>query len=114
MRISDWSSDVCSSDLRADVVGQIGDDAARRGTERSGIDCERIAFDDLQPLRRGALQTGQCRDAAGIAFDRDDMPRAFDPAGSGQPPGEIRSAACRGRVCQYWYISVDGETFKKK
>src|SRR3546814_5545663 len=26
MRISDWSSDVCSSDLKADIVRQQGDD----------------------------------------------------------------------------------------
>src|SRR3546814_16612836 len=28
MRISDWSSDVCSSDLRADVGGGLGQDVA--------------------------------------------------------------------------------------
>src|SRR3546814_8170521 len=59
MRISDWSSDVCSSDLMADVGAQhaiipdadvgpdrhIADDPATRRDEGAGVDPRRLAVD---------------------------------------------------------------------
>src|SRR3546814_6488951 len=36
MRISDWSSDVCSSDLERLQRAQVGDGAARRPSQRGG------------------------------------------------------------------------------
>src|SRR3546814_7891783 len=83
MRISDWSSDVCSSDLFGVVGG--GEDQsvalavfARRHAERSlcsDMDCLRRKGPDLP-------------DKAAVRQDRQ-----FDL--------QIGSASCRARVCQY-------------
>src|SRR3546814_6822204 len=87
MRISDWSSDVCSSDLSAIVkalLGQPGGDGAAlrvvRGEQRDAVlegKLDRLADGD----RIGAqLGTGDL--AAGTIH-------------------EIGRASCRERVCQY-------------
>src|SRR3546814_9566556 len=76
MRISDWSSDVCSSDLQD--VG--ADHAARR--RHPGTDA-------AQRLSAAAL--ARCLAAACRAYHlRDDSPGE-----------EIGRASCRDRVCQY-------------
>src|SRR3546814_10206658 len=71
MRISDWSSDVCSSDLRPSVqvrrCGGAADRQGRGGPARAGCD----------PGPRGR--------------------EGCDPGGT----GEIGRASCRERVCQY-------------
>src|SRR3546814_18970095 len=88
MRISDWSSDVCSSDLpamraytdfRASGPAQMGTDAFRRTQEALAT----LAEKDLSLARELA---GEC--AAAV------------------PLGEIGRASCRERVCQYVLISV--------
>src|SRR3546814_10516701 len=70
MRISDWSSDVCSSDLRrvgtvhgvgVDRVGEVGADGARGGVLRIG----------------GAHQLAVLRDRV-VAFEHLDHHRAAD------------------------------------
>src|SRR3546814_5498144 len=76
MRISDWSSDVCSSDLIAA--------AARTG-------------------RRGFPWAPRCPASAGAA---DGLPPRTArsrpcPAGSGVRETQIGRASCRERVCQY-------------
>src|SRR3546814_9062595 len=80
MRISDWSSDVCSSDLTALALRERAHFAADHG----GAD---LALDDASLLDRadqwlGPLLTGK---------------RRLDQI----EPGEIGRASCRGRVCQY-------------
>src|SRR3546814_16914339 len=88
MRISDWSSDVCSSDLAT---------AASAGPPR--------LHDDLRHPHR----------LAGLA---DDGGRVLDAEGSGKPAflvevetalprrHQLGRASCRERVCQYVLISV--------
>src|SRR3546814_6459937 len=76
MRISDWSSDVCSSDL-----GDILEVAAH------------IRVEPIQDVARLARRVGR----HGDQIDAEDV---FDHCGA-QPFGEIGRASCRERVCQY-------------
>src|SRR3546814_8772916 len=80
MRISDWSSDVCSSDLDMRVAKGRQDQAAAHIDDAGGRSPQRA---DL-----------------GLAADRDD-PAVLnrDRFGPGLP--EIGRASCRERVCQY-------------
>src|SRR3546814_19607139 len=106
MRISDWSSDVCSADLRAILVDCLSGSNGREKveswlpkwfafpptgcTERGGIGCversERIA-----PLL--------------VPAEAEDEPEMRH---------EIGSASCRERLCKYVKISVVGGPIKKK
>src|SRR3546814_3321441 len=78
MRISDWSSDVCSSDLVRDEVEQLGQLFGLRGVVVG------LAFDVDRQGRIGgqcvleALERGRCVEQ-----------------------GQIGRASCRERVCQY-------------
>src|SRR3546814_5760314 len=45
MRISDWSSDVCSSDLHADIAGKCGMSAAEIAAVKEGAGDGLSAFD---------------------------------------------------------------------
>src|SRR3546814_12078386 len=90
MRISDWSSDVCSSDL-GDLFGDTG---KRRFVRPAGAD-------EAQDRIQHALAD---RDAA-------HCPLRFQQVGRGQ---EIGRASCRERVCQYVSISVVAVSLKKK
>src|SRR3546814_12520787 len=96
MRISDWSSDVCSSDLRR---------LRRR----------------LAALRPGRLAGGDDR----LSHHPRLLRRLHDPAVAGLharhlPEGaagagdEIGRASCRERVCQYVYISGGVVCIKKQ
>src|SRR3546814_3001870 len=92
MRISDWSSDVCSSDLVAALRARIG-----------GVEEDAVALIDDRALGRAALQ----RHAAGevdavrpgdvIGEDVDRHRRIFGKLAR----NEIGRASCRERVCQY-------------
>src|SRR3546814_21160386 len=93
MRISDWSSDVCSSDLGRDgepgrvepVVGQL--EAAVR-----------LA----QDLRRRQPAVVEAEDAVVIAAVRDGVVALADlEAGGAAVDQEIGRASCRERVSQY-------------
>src|SRR3546814_2883450 len=83
MRISDWSSDVCSSDL----VGAPLDDA----------DEELVAFLAEQPLVAGPAELSAehpvLRQRRGVAHDQ--------PRAGARLLGEIGRASGRERVCQY-------------
>src|SRR3546814_1861524 len=87
MRISDWSSDVCSSDL-----------------EKPGTAFWHIEFDRVKPGSSTA-RSQALRRALSLAIDRDALNEIVGfsgpAAGSPIPPGEIGRAACRARVCQY-------------
>src|SRR3546814_13440759 len=121
MRISDWSSDVCSSDLIAegspqavlilrhqhdvDMIGHqaIGPDLATRPLRRIGQQTE-IEFiipileegapAPVAPLRHMVRDAGQ------------DNARKTGPAQGLRGFGEIGRASCRERVWQYGEISV--------
>src|SRR3546814_15906581 len=86
MRISDWSSDVCSSDLRM----------RRRWDQPSAVSAATAdgGAATAQPDRRG----GGCRGKA--------WPRGVEVENDMGRLVEIGRASCRERVCQYVLISV--------
>src|SRR3546814_12227432 len=89
MRISDWSSDVCSSDLLVEIG---------------------IGHDDAMVLRAAhRLDALSVRDAAVIDIMRD--VRRADEA---ERADEIGRASCRERVCRYVCNSVVAESLKKE
>src|SRR3546814_1803041 len=71
MRISDWSSDVCSSDLGPGIV---------------------MAVADFAPAAAQAADEVQVPYWASISVDRARMRKG---------PSQIGRASCRERVCQY-------------
>src|SRR3546814_7624743 len=81
MRISDWSSDVCSSDLGVEAVR--GRDVDRRLRPAFG----RRAF--------------KLEDEGEHGGDRDEQFLGDHPAGARGEINEIGRASCRERVCQY-------------
>src|SRR3546814_16009162 len=91
MRISDWSSDVCSSDLRFAVM-------------------------DINLHLRCADQAQQSKAADDARLDGDRQRRFARCARAGrriEHRPEIGGASCRERVCQYVEISVSSVSFKK-
>src|SRR3546814_13210713 len=114
MRISDWSSDVCSSDLGGAKVAEIAAlparlaplaEAARRAgsavmsthfTLVHGVDGEPFVSEHLKRLRP-FLRAGVFA-AGGWGHDLVD---ALKPANFRVEKVEIGRASCRERVCQY-------------
>src|SRR3546814_4530304 len=76
MRISDWSSDVCSSDLRP----------LRAGPRAQG--------------RHGRLSRGPARKGRAKDTRRPDRLQQGAPGGAALVRPEIGRASCRERVCQ--------------
>src|SRR3546814_11658330 len=102
MRISDWSSDVCSSDLRGSLYGREADRVdGKPFLERSAGDRHQFRFivapedgaqyDDLTPVVRRLMV--QAEKDLGTRLDW----VAVDHFNTGQ----IGRASCRERVCQY-------------
>src|SRR3546814_13347646 len=96
MRISDWSSDVCSSDLLADRIGdEMADEikiaSARSLINSSGDSCVRfMALTEVGAAIGGS--EGDRLQRVGID--------AGAELGLGNV-GELGRASCRERVCQY-------------
>src|SRR3546814_9333849 len=88
IRISDWSSDVCSSDL-----GQLGIRAYDLFTAQAA-DARRLQADVLDAARHGS-EHNEVADFKG--FVQADGDRCKQVAENGQ----IGRASCRERVCQY-------------
>src|SRR3546814_2647198 len=89
MRISDWSSDVCSSDLAIQ-------------TRRTAL-CANPRTRDAVPTRRPALgRTDRLRPGPGAKLAADGVRRATDHRRAVERSGlaEIGRASCRERVCQ--------------
>src|SRR3546814_20975280 len=98
MRISDWSSDVCSSDLEGGGErshGASADDRARRAG-----------------LCRGDRHRRTKRQRQKLFRDAQDLPRYRSQ--DRQDGAEIGRASCRERGCQYVYISVVAVSFTNK
>src|SRR3546814_21176244 len=97
MRISDWSSDVCSSDLSASTYGD--------GAARFDDDADREHLARLRPLNG----YGWSKNLFDLWVARRVAEKAASD-GAGNPPQweglkffkvyEIGRAACRERVCQ--------------
>src|SRR3546814_18231566 len=98
MRISDWSSDVCSSDLldSRDVLRSIEHLGPKPWTAREGIFYFHGDEEALPALEAGLRGLG------------------FAVRLTRSAPGQIGRASCRERVCQYVSISVVAVSLKKK
>src|SRR3546814_16369638 len=105
MRISDWSSDVCSSDLRPALArAGIGDPGASPGMEICRMDM------------KGESRIEAPRDRVWTALNDPEVLKASIPGCEEleRTDDEIGSAACRERVCKYGEISVVAVAIKKK
>src|SRR3546814_13334876 len=101
MRISDWSSDVCSSDLPGQEVAS----RARIGAARM-----RVADGDGEKL-----QEPQPRAVVGRRDQRRQGQRGRGKGGElSHYPSPIGRAACRESVCQYVSTSVVDVSFTQK
>src|SRR3546814_12623245 len=122
MRISDWSSDVCSSDLWQASGGPVAEAENCRSAERAGKPRTWVA----EKLPSGPA-TGDGR--AGRAHGQEKALRAGRPAGraghgprrrwrarlSGNGVGqEIGRASCRESVCQHVYLTGVAVSSKNK
>src|SRR3546814_2586011 len=90
MRISDWSSDVCSSDLLADVALL---EQRNVGAHRELPACTASAH----PLQADEIPSDRCVRGAGCLALRGERPHV----GGRDRQQEIGRASCRERVCQY-------------
>src|SRR3546814_17003555 len=123
MRISDWSSYVCSSDVLTAIftVGLDDDwvkaEHVRATAERFGLSGADVS-ESIQALKEHGI------DADEIALLRDSLIACFElnppmsPRGPKHQPfvplSKIRRASCRDRVCPYVSISVVAVYLKKK
>src|SRR3546814_1824829 len=86
MRISDWSSDVCSSDLINDEAGEAV--VAASDGKAAYFRCDIAQEEDVKAL---VAQTLAAFGGLDGAFNNAAIPQA----------GQIGRASCRERVCQY-------------
>src|SRR3546814_13303730 len=100
MRISDWSSDVCSSDLLPQALNT----NARYSVEKLAIVCGPIT-------RRGSLSPTLTDWNAGETPSRFDRIQSWRIRSTSE---KIGRASCRERVCKYVWISVGDGYIKKK
>src|SRR3546814_13171601 len=106
MRISDWSSDVCSSDLvRAD------DEHVARQLRIPARDfrCHRLA----RPQRAGELRRMHADHQLDVVASGE-VPDRREPPVEHSGNGEIGRASCRDRECQSVEISVAAVILTKK
>src|SRR3546814_12954150 len=106
MRISDWSSDVCSSDLLCAKAANTDN-----GKRYAVLECfQRLPKTLPKELRadlcRGTTSVGpaDCFRAANMVADVEDRVKLCRD--------EIGRASCRERVCQYLLISVVAVSLK--
>src|SRR3546814_8622909 len=105
MRISDWSSDVCSSDLNAGRIGV----SLRRSLTLAGLLCVQgfvVGCSEAETLISDAKGLTKVTEAASVEGRKEGVWQP--PAGHQQTPlwpraapNKIGRAACRERVCQY-------------
>src|SRR3546814_13270177 len=104
MRISDWSSDVCSSDLHDHLF-----EPPHRGPQIGALGVDRgIVHQQLVLARAEALEDRRdvrLRRAIAVEIILHLVAEGADP--------QIGRASCRERVGQYVSISVVAESFKK-
>src|SRR3546814_17247186 len=97
MRISDWSSDVCSSDLDKTIAAN-----------SDAIAPARTAADALRLNKEGKLIAFKSMENSyPLGEDLSLLKEFYDK-------GQIGRASCRERVCQYVYISVVAVSLKNK
>src|SRR3546814_20218236 len=114
MRIGDWSSDVCSSDLGASTICWAKSSAcpmsgeAGAGTYRHWL---RILQSGWSVISVGPRLNGSSLIGVGRSRSKDFSPSMMRDWPQRQ---EIGRASCRERVCQYVSISVVAVSLKKK
>src|SRR3546814_12226602 len=96
MRISDWSSDVCSSDLRLIIL------LLHRGLITDHVRPVRLDLCNLHSDRPTAIQLQFPTRRLGLPILVSALHR-----------GQIGRASCRERVCKYVSISVVAVSLKK-
>src|SRR3546814_20330628 len=97
MRISDWSSDVCSSDLGISA-GMLKSDVLRRGQERPST----CLFQGQPEELRGPRRSMRLVPAHGyVRRARPDRP-VQAPAGSAPRGLHVLRNGCSGGCCQSW------------
>src|SRR3546814_9002992 len=105
MRISDWSSDVCSSDLRGPAVPiHLGDVNGRHFTLMAGIGLDADVVAAVNPRLKRA--TGKFAYAVAtlqrwLRYRRHRFRIEIDGVPHEAAAAEIGRASCRERVCQY-------------
>src|SRR3546814_15784415 len=106
MRISDWSSDVCSSDLHA----------GRGDRRRHWHGDWRPDFAGRRSRRRDADLPRQDDDpiVADVTDQAQDLQLQLAQIQAAQQMLQIGKASCRERRCQYVEISVVAVSIKKK
>src|SRR3546814_10997257 len=105
MRISDWSSDVCSSDRLGAPVA-VGCPVSRRLVHAISLGPRLV---DGQNAKAAASATADRQ-------LREPVVTGAHPAEVIEPTGmaTIGRASCRDRVCQYWWLAgVAGQLHKK-
>src|SRR3546814_11649898 len=101
MRISDWSSDVCSSDLDApSMTGELALEDLSFEIAGTGVESLTTRV-ELVDLGVPATAPGQV-----LTVSRVHLPTPLDDV-------QIGRASCRERVCTYVYISVFAVILKK-
>src|SRR3546814_12982537 len=99
MRISDWSSDVCSSDLLAIIARQLASD------EIGSLYAVRAFINGRDPRIAIMLRCAGFFDEAHAAMhlnaQRGDLASHIGSIGLGKRRQQIGRASCRERVCQY-------------
>src|SRR3546814_10837122 len=118
MRISDWSSDVCSSDLKKHpeelnhgVASTSFQLVAETLADKAGIKLTHINYRGSGPtivaLRRGEVQLALLDSAAVVGQIQAGTLKALAVTSAARSkvlpdvPTEIGRASCRERVCQY-------------
>src|SRR3546814_20485396 len=102
MRISDWSSDVCSSDLGDDVVADLQQVRVAQGQSHEVVGRD-LNDGDVRPRDRTDLPTLK---AATVAQGDGDLVSLLHHVVVGNHVAalwvkELGRASCRERVCQY-------------
>src|SRR3546814_19131228 len=111
MRISDWSSDVCSSDLRRNGVGK--STLLRLLTGELSPASGSIAVDGSIAMLRQTVQVAAHENIADL-FDARAGLAMLRKAEAGEAILEIGKASCRERVWQYVEYAVVPVHIKKK
>src|SRR3546814_18044869 len=111
MRISDWSSDVCSSDLGHVITGTDVDQRtalillSNQATQVPAEELQRLRAQVLRNLVDETLQI-QAAEAADIKVEQSEIDQYFAQYALGQ-------ASCRESVCQYGEVSGGAESLLK-
>src|SRR3546814_18532317 len=104
MRISDWSSDVCSSDLIAGKITAIQQATKGAVNANQSIQATIVDVQESAQRIRDAMDE-QAQTVTSITPAVDETALAADSMSS-TIATKIGRASCRDRVCQYVYFTV--------